>query len=274
MWTSFTAFGKLIRQHNRSWSGLIHTSAFIFFVTGTVAGIIILSVLSIVFLPEENLGNPPVYLLSNSLRCGCSAMIVGCGLTAAAFSRNEKAPGSFAELSRQTPKAAWLRCITLNLLQMLLVFIVMYLTFKRSAAFASEGLQTGDRTNTYYLWAMNTSYLLTQITAAAFAGIVFIKGAGAAGIAPYRGKLAIVMLTGFLLVSLISSVFYDLHTIFLSPVLFSILGLPGGEYSSPVVISLLTLLAAHIWTWLICGAFYEEEMEFELEEEPKATVHK
>ncbi|WP_346320283.1 hypothetical protein [Chitinophaga sp. YIM B06452] len=274
MWTSLTAFGKLIRQHNKQWSGLMHTAAFIFFVIGVLAGGVIISVLGMVFMPEENLTDPPTYLLSNSLRCGCWATVIGCGLTAAAFSRNSTAPGSFAELSRQTPKVAWLRFISLSLLQILFVFIGMYLTFKRSAAFASEGLQTADRANTYYLWAMNFTFLLTQVTAAAFAGIVFIKGAGAASIAPYRGKLAILMVTGFILASLITSVFYDLHTILLSPVLFSILSLPGGEYSSAVVIALFTLLTAHIWTWLICSAFYEEEIEFELEEETKVNVHK
>ncbi len=273
MWTSFIAFGKLIRQHNRSWSGLIRTAAFIFFVTGATAGMAILSLLTMLFLPGESMSDTS-YLLSNSLRCGCWAVTIGCGLIAAAFSRNEKTPGTFAGFSKQTPGAAWLRFISLNLLQMVLVFIGMYLAIKRSSAFASDGLQTGDRTNTYYLWAMNIAYLLAQLTAAVFAGITFIKGAGAASIAPYRGKLLILLLTGFLLFSLITSVFYDFHTIFLSPVLFSILGLPGGEYSSPVVMALLTLITAPVWTWLICSAFYEEEEDFELEEKTRATVHK
>ena len=265
MWTTFintlAGFVKFAPRHIKSWSPFVFQAGVVFFVIGTLAGMLVCQALLFFAVDYyELLENVRAQWLAYSIQTGANTTLIGWGMVAAAFSRHSDAPASFGQFSRETPRAAWR------------VFIVCTLF---TAAFSAAELYLMQ-------YALNWfRYILTVLSFAStglFAGAAFIKAAGGPRIRLYRGNLALLMVIGMVFRLLINGLYYQVYLLVVSPVImliatpdlvtgFSLILLPS------LMITSSAFLFRNLWVWMVCGAFYEEDAEFELETETKAYIH-
>ncbi len=265
MWTTFintlNGFVKLAPRHIKSWSPFVFQAGVIFFAIGTLAGMLICqALLFFAFDYYELMENIRAQWLSYSIQTGANTTLIGWGMAAAAFSRHSEAPVSFSQFSRETPRAAWQAFIVCALLTAGIAATELYLT-----------------QNTL-IWVRHILTVLSFASTGLFTGAVFIKAAGGPRISLYRGNLSLLVVIGMVFRLLINSVYYQVYLLVVSPVImliatpdlattFSLLLIPS------LMITSSTFLFRNLWVWMVCGSFYEEEAEFELETETKAFIH-
>ncbi|RPD43245.1 hypothetical protein [Chitinophaga barathri] len=279
MWTSFintfNGFAKLAGQYYKSWAGFIFSATLIFFLLGTAAGLLVMKILF--FLPLEGLQEEygmNFIWINYSLRVGAHIMMIGCGLIAAAFSRNEKAPSSFQEFTNQTPGAAWVSFFSLSAILTIPVMIEMYYNIRMTTVYMNSSLGLGEQQSAreLYYWLMTFMNIFNALAVPLFAAITFIKAAGGQRIGPYARQIKILAIMGFLVQVIVIGLYYNLNILVVMPVS-KITRLPYGDIPPGTIIAVITIALAGVWAWLICGAFYEETVEFELEENTKASTH-
>jgi hypothetical protein len=265
MWTTFintlTGFTKLAPRHIKSWSPFVFQAGVVFFVIGTLTGMLACQALLFFAVDYyELLENVRAQWLAYSIQSGANTTLIGWGMVAAAFSRRSEAPVSFGQFSRETPRAAWQAFIVCTLLTAVLSAAELYLM-------------------QYVLnWFRYMLNVLNFASTGLFAGAVFIKAAGGPRISLYRSNLALLMVIGMVFRLLINGVYYQVYLLVVSPVItflatpdlittFSLILIPSLMITSSV------FLFRNLWVWTVCGSFYEEEAEFELETETKTYIH-
>ncbi|MBO9153866.1 hypothetical protein ACFOTA_16725 [Chitinophaga sp. GCM10012297] len=281
MWTSFintiNGFAKLAREHYKNWAGLIFRGTLILLLLGTGIGMLAMKILY--FLPltvkieEEDTG----IWLNYSLRTGLHVMIIGCGLLAAAFSRHPQTPATFSEFAAKTPRAAWIRFLSFSVFITLPIMMEMYFQYRMNSLYTDGplssllGADDTENMRAFFFWLMTILYNINAFIAPLLAGLLFVKAAGATRARLYSRQIVTVALLGFLMLTTAGSLYYNINIVILDLV-WEFLRI-NWHVPSTLFVIFIVLAAAGVWTWLICGAFYEEEPDFELEKETKAVIH-
>lgn len=283
MWTTFIntlgGFSKLAGEHYKNWAGLIFKGTLILLLLGNGIGMLAMKVpyflpLTVV-MTEEDTGS---IWLNYSLRTGLHIMVIGCGLLAAAFSRQPQPPASFSEFAAKTPRSAWVRFFSFSAFITIPIMMEMYFHYRMVSLYTAGplasmlGADDAENMRAFFFWLMTILYNINSFIAPLLAGLLFVKAAGAAKAYLYSRQIVTVALLGYLMLATAATLHYNINMVLLSLV-WDFLGIDSQYFSASLIVTFIILAAAGVWTWLICSAFYEEDPQFELEKETQTIIH-